>query len=64
MKDQFVIIVTKPEIKDKGVIRVSPACYKMLAEAKQRTGLPVGALAEKCVTFALDRLEVVYEEDD
>ena len=62
--DPFVLIVPKPEHAGSGVIRISPARYLQLLDIKQRTGLPIGNIADQCFDFALQRLVIRKEDDD
>lgn len=63
--DKFILQVPKPKVSGiTGVIRVSPSCYQSLWDAKARTGIPIGVIAEKCVAFALERLEVEGVQTD
>ena len=63
MNDKFVLIVPKSSAaSDRCVIRMSAACYNRLTAAKQKTGLAIGKIAEDCVNFALDRLEIIEED--
>ena len=64
MKDPFIIRVPNPDPSGRRVIKTSARCYNKLEEIKRRTGIALGPLVEKCVDFALDRLEINYGEGE
>ena len=63
-KDTFVIVLPRaePSIESR-VIRIPAESYLRILDVKQRTGLPVGEIAERCINFALDRLEYRRERE-
>lgn len=63
-KDAFVIVLPRPEPSfESRVIRIPAEGYLRVLDVKQRTGLSVGEIVERCVSFALDRLEIRREGD-
>lgn len=63
MNDKFVLIVPKSTSADGWcVVKIPADCYNKLLSVKQKTGVALGSLTERCVNFALERLEIVEEE--
>lgn len=62
--DKFVITLPRSPIPfESKVIKISPNNYARLANLKHKTGLSLGALADKCIQFALNRLVIEWEDD-
>ncbi|MCL2212759.1 MAG: ribbon-helix-helix domain-containing protein [Oscillospiraceae bacterium] len=56
-KDTFTILTSARVTGTKGVLRVRPRTYDMLAEVSQETGVSISRLVDQCVAFALERWE-------
>lgn len=64
MKDPFILTTARMSQKEGGIIRISPEHYSKLLKVRCKTGLSIGAIAEKCIDFAMERLEIVEEDED
>ena len=39
------------------IVRQKPGYYQLLEQLKKQTGLPLGAIVEQCIDYAMDNME-------
>ena len=39
------------------IVRLKPGYYQLLEQLKKQTGLPLGAIVEQCIDYAMDNME-------
>ena len=45
---------TKPK---QPIVRLKPSYYHLLEQLKKQTGLPLGAIVEQCIDYAMENME-------
>lgn len=39
------------------IVRLKPSYYQLLEQLKKQTGLPLGAIVEQCIDYAIENME-------
>lgn len=46
-----------PDKPKQPIVRLKPSYYQLLARLKKDTGLPLGAIVEQCIDYAMENME-------
>lgn len=64
MEDKFILYTTrKPNQYQFRMLRLTEKSYATLQRLKEKAGLPIYAIAEMAIDYALNHMEIRYVED-
>lgn len=46
-----------PHRQKQPIVRLKPSYYQLLEQLKRQTGLPLGAIVEQCIDYAIENME-------
>lgn len=46
-----------PQKPKQPVVRLKPSYYQLLEQLKKQSGLPLGAIVEQCIDYAMENME-------